>query len=85
MDSHAVVTAADLLSEQSSAVGGPYNRSMKMPSHFGGAIPMATKQHSPSKIVPSGSSPQIRIKNKIPQMTLQSREDLYEQNMQTKV
>jgi len=46
---------------------------------------VAGKHHHPTTIFGSPDKATRQLKGKIPTMTLQSREDLYEQNMHTKM
>ena len=90
------VLAQEMQSEQSSLThnigpGGPnqcnpYSKSMKMQPQLG----LTSKTFSGSKVNPNaifGSPEKLsrKMQSKIPTMTLQSREDLYEQNMHTKM
>ena len=60
----------------------PYNRSMKMPSQHvlnsTAKSGKSAKQHHPTTIFGSPDKATRQLKSKIPTMTLQSREDLYE-------
>ena len=67
----------------------PYTKSMKMPNQLGmtktlTAAKTAVKHTPPSIFDSAVKNAQIN-KSKIPTVTLQSREDLYEQNMMTKM
>jgi hypothetical protein len=60
--------------------------SMKMPSHSVNKSNFSASKVTPAAIFGSPGKPQRSIKSKlVPTMTLQSREDLYEQNMHTKM
>ena len=71
--------------------GHIYSKSIKLSSTGGGNSGSAAKTFSASKmqyptsIFGSPEKPSRALKSKIPTMTLQSREDLYEQNMLTKM
>ena len=71
--------------EDINGVNNPYHRSLKLANAFG--VPIPSKTLTASKMQQIGSPDKVpgKMKNKIPQVTLQSREDLYEQNMHTKI